>query len=265
MSLFKTKMWMWGHDAGAHNMYNLPTPSKMSPLEGAMYLGTPNMCRVVFGNSPEPPFERDALALDVMDNVVWSIIGDSGSVRNDGGKADIAAVAEVAKTHKNIIGGIMDDFQPSRLGGDPLVLAEFKKRLSEGAGRDMQLWTVAYTHDLDRGDIVPFLDECDVATLWTWKSGDIFRLEESFGRFRALWGYDRPLYGGCYLWGYGDGGVPMPAGLLRFQLDTYYKWLHGHKIDGVIFCSNNVCDIGLEAVKIVKDWIYDHRDEKLDF
>ena len=266
MAKFKDKMWIWGHDAGSHNDYNLPIPSKMSPLEGAMYLGVPNMCRVVYNNMPEPPFERDALALDALDNVVWSIIGESLSSRNYGGQSDIDAIVEVAKVHKNIIGGIMDDiFQPPRIAGyTPAMLAGYKKRLSEGAGRDMQLWTVVYAHELN-DMIVPFLDECDVTTLWTWKSSDILRLEENFNKFRALWGCDRPLYGGCYLWGYGDGGNPFPLDLLGFQLDIYCKWLNEHKIDGVIFCSNNVCDIGLEAVQVVRNWIYEHKNEELVF
>ena len=267
MALFKEKMWIWGHDAGQHNgICNIPGLSKMSPLEGAMYLGTPNMCRVVHSNMPEPPFERDALAIDVLDNVVWSIIGDGGSARNYGGQSDIDAVAEAAKNHKNIIGGIMDDiFHPPRIASyTPAMLADWKKRLSEGAGRDMTLWTVFYEHELDREDVVPFLDECDVASLWTWKLDHLPNLEENFEKFKKIWGNEKPLYGGCYLWAYGD-GRPMDIDLLKFQLGIYHKWLREHKIDGVIFCSNTVCDIGLESVRLVKDWIFEHKNEKLDF
>ncbi|MCL2518107.1 MAG: hypothetical protein FWF15_06035 [Oscillospiraceae bacterium] len=263
MVSFKEKMWIWGHDAGQHNgICNITGLSKMSPLEGAMYLGVPNMCRVIHGNMPEPPFERDALALDVLDNVVWSIIGDGGSARNYGGHSDIDDVVEVAKNHPNIIGGIMDDiYHPPRLAGyTPDMLTEYKRKMCDGVGRDMQLWTVVYVHELDREDVIPFLAECDVASLWTWTLAELPALEENFAKFREIWGYDRPLYGGCYLWAYPD-GRPMDLDLLKKQLDTYYKWIIEHKLDGVIFCSNTICDIGLESAKIVKDWIAEHKDE----
>jgi len=101
------------------------------------------------------------------------------------------------------------------------------------------------------------LDECDVASLWTWKLAELQQLEVNFEKFRVIWGYERPLYGGCYLWAYPD-RCPMNLNLLKFQLDTYYKWIIKHKLDGVIFCSNTICDIGLESVKLVKNWIDEH-------
>ena len=60
----KEKLWIWGQDAGTHhlvlnNAWNLPGENKMGPVEGANYLGIPNMCRVAMGNKPEPPFDNE--------------------------------------------------------------------------------------------------------------------------------------------------------------------------------------------------------------
>lgn len=56
----------------------------------------------------------------------------------------------------------------------------------------------------------------------------------------------------------------MPEDMLRFQLLKYYEWLITGLIDGVIFCSNNVVDVGLNSVKIVKGWISEHKDEIIE-
>src|SRR5262249_22985274 len=40
----RDKLWLWGHDAGAHNDgWGLPRPSRIPPAEAAFYLGTPNL------------------------------------------------------------------------------------------------------------------------------------------------------------------------------------------------------------------------------
>jgi len=258
----KDMMWIWGHDRGVHDYYKIPMKSKMTPLEGAMYLGAPNMCRVVFGGQPEPPFEQDALALDCLNKVVWSIIGDGSSTRNNNGGADIDAVAEVALNHPNIIGGIMDDFlNPHRIGMyTPQDLASFKRGLNEKTGREMQLWTVVYTHELNDA-VKPYMKECDVATLWTWEAKNLIDLEGNFEKFRGFWDDKKPLLGGCYLWNYGGGSTPMPIDLLKYQMEFYRDLMISGRLQGVVFCSNNVCDVGLEAPAFIKNWIKEHGDE----
>ncbi len=113
--LLKDKLWLWGQNAGAHhaahnNVWNLPGENKMTPIEGARYFGIPNMCRVVMGNKPEPPFDSEAELLKECDRVVWSLIGDAASARTDGGGDDLDELLRLAKKYPNITGGIMDDF-----------------------------------------------------------------------------------------------------------------------------------------------------------
>ena len=45
-STVRDKLWLWGHDAGAHNDgWGLPRPSRITPTEAAFYL---NETRTLF-------------------------------------------------------------------------------------------------------------------------------------------------------------------------------------------------------------------------
>jgi hypothetical protein len=42
-STVRDKLWLWGHDAGAHNDgWGLPRPSRITPTEAAFYLNRDN-------------------------------------------------------------------------------------------------------------------------------------------------------------------------------------------------------------------------------
>jgi len=112
MTKLKDKFWLWGQSPNAHhetgdNYYNLPGLNIMTPLEGAMYLGVNNCCRVVIHNQPHPPFDQHSMALASMKQVVWSVLGASGS-NNDG--VDLKEVLRQAEIFPNITGGVLDDF-----------------------------------------------------------------------------------------------------------------------------------------------------------
>jgi hypothetical protein len=80
----RSRLWVWGHEAGSHNdAWHLPGKSHMTPVESAYYLGVPNALMVVYNNKPEPPFDRLAVAFRPLQQVVWSILGDSSSGRNN--------------------------------------------------------------------------------------------------------------------------------------------------------------------------------------
>ena len=56
MPKVKNKLWIWGHAANVHyNRYGIGKTSRMTPGEGAVYLGTPNLIMVYFGGKPTPP------------------------------------------------------------------------------------------------------------------------------------------------------------------------------------------------------------------
>ena len=47
MARVRDRLWLWGHEAGAHDAeWNLPRPSRITPLGAACYLGIPNLLMV---------------------------------------------------------------------------------------------------------------------------------------------------------------------------------------------------------------------------
>ncbi len=246
-------LWIWGQEAGSHSIYALG-PSRMTPLEGACYLGLRKCMRVVMEGKPEPPFDQDSLALACLDEVVWSVVGSGGSTRNEDGWGDLDEVLRQARRFPNITGGILDDFlTPRRREIFPVErVREFRRRLHTGAPRALDLWIVVYDHELGE-PVRDYLDACDGATFWTWRSEALASLESNFERFVDLTPGKRRLMG-CYLFDYGN-NREMPVERLRRQCRLGLEWMQAGWIEGLIFCSNCCADLGLAAVEWLRDWI----------
>src|SRR5262245_63067784 len=61
-STVRDKLWLWGHDAGAHNEgWGLPRPSRITPAEAAIYLGIPNLFMVRYLSRPPLPLDQYTL------------------------------------------------------------------------------------------------------------------------------------------------------------------------------------------------------------
>ena len=261
----RSRLWVWGHEAGSHNdRWNLPGKSRMTPVEGAYYLGVPNALMVVFNNQPEPPFNRLAVAFRPLQQVVWSIVGDSSSNRNNQ-QTDLEAVLELSGQFPNVTGTIMDDFfhppdassSISRVG--IADLQKIQTRL-HAAPRPLDAWVVLYQHELDL-PVAPYLEACDVVTFWTWKPELLTHLEENFARAEALARGKRKVLG-IYLWDYNK-GKPMPIPWMEHQCRLGLKWLHAGRIDGIIFLASCICDLEIEAVEWTRRWIAEVGEEPL--
>jgi len=268
MTELRDRLWIWGqtpnthHGPSGHN-YNLPHANRMTALEGAYYFGIPNCCRVVSEGLPVPPFDQEAMVLDSLRRVVWSIIGCGGSTRNDGGGDDTDEVIRIARQHPNVVGAIMDDFmrEPRLSMNPPEKLMEFKRRMNQQVGRQMDLWTVIYTHELD-SPVKAHLAACDVVSLWTWWAKDLTCLDRNLAKLKGLLDPGKPVLCGCYMWDYG-GGRPMPMDLIAYQLDQYHELLMKKQIQGIIFCSNCIADLELKAVDYARDWIKKHSADQI--
>jgi len=260
----RDKLWIWGHEADSHYGF-LKKHSRMTPMESACYLGIPNLIMVTFGDLPKPPFDRHALALSPLKRVLWSIVGDYSSQRHDQ-LTDLDHVIDLAKRLENLTGAIMDDLfrpnpkpnePPGRFG--PKEIKAFRTKLHR-AIRPLELWSVLYAHQLDL-PVSQHLRACDGVTFWTWKAEDLTNLETNFERFEEKTkGLKRML--GCYMWDYGI-EQPMPADVLLNQCDQALKWLRQRRIDGIIFLASCICDLPLEAVEAVKQWINEVGDTNL--
>jgi len=259
--------WIWGHDAGCHHLpkyaaWKIPGENKMGPVDGAAYLGIPNCCRVVFGGSPKPPFDAESEKLLAFKNVVWSIVGDASSHRNDDGGDDLDEVLRQAQKYPNIVGGILDDFfrlakKDARMS--VARLKEIRDRL-HNAPRPLKLFLVYYAA-LFEADYSAYLDLVDVISFWSWDSAQLADAEQNLARLVSMTPGKKRM-AGCYIYNYGD-CRPITLEEMKFQLGLYRKLLLKGDIHGVIVCSNNIADLGLDAPEYLKKWLEKHGNEEV--
>ncbi len=263
-STVQDKLWLWGHDTGAHNdSWGLPRSSRITPAEAAFYLGVPNLIMVRYRGRPALPFDQYALPLRALKRVVWSVVGAGGQTD----ERERAHVLDLAARHPNITGLMLDDFfgseQPAQ-GDTPAALPadqlrDLRSRLTV-AGRRLDLWAVLYEHQLDR-PLAPYLELLDVVSFWTWDSGRLQGLEDNLGRLEQ----QAPRCGkvlGCYLWDYGK-KTPMPLHLIQHQCELGLDWLRNGRIEGMIFLASCLCDLELEAVEWTRNWIARVGDQRV--
>lgn len=263
---FRDKIWLWGQSPDAHwendNTYNLPGHSRMTAVEGCYYFGIDNICRVRMMNHPMPPYDQESEAMRPCKRVVWSLLGAGGEPVTDWG--DLDEVVRQAKIYDNIVGGVFDDFfLPERISVfTPQKLREVKKRMCDGAGRELDMWVVCYEMKLDTVEnIGDYLNAFDVITYWTWCGSELFSAERNFDRIRKLAPQGR-IMAGCYMWNYGE-KRPLTEEEMRFQVDLYYRLLKEKRIDGIILCSNCIADLGIENVEYMRRFIEEHGDEEI--
>ena len=265
MECLRDNLWLWGHDAGCHHtgtglQWKIPGTNKMGPVEAAEYLNIPNCCRVVFENRPVPPFDAESEKLKSFRNVVWSVMGDASSKRNNDGMDDLEDVLLQAEKYPNVIGGILDDFFRPATGDARMPLerlAEIAGRL-HGARRPLELWLVYYDALLAI-DYSKYLKLVDTVSFWSWDSKALAEAESNLAKIIDLTP-EKKHYAGCYLYNYGD-CREMSDQEMKFQLDLYLRLWRAKKIDGIIACASTIADTGVHAVEIFRQWNETHGDE----
>jgi hypothetical protein len=258
----RDKLWIWGHVAGSHNGgYGIPGNSRMTPMEGAFYLGVPNLIFVAYRDPKEPckmlpepgRYDEYATSFLPLKRVVWSIVGAGGHVDRNG----LQSLQQLAQKFPNIVGTQMDDFFRDTLDGNRIgaltsgELSYIQNHL-EVSGRKLGLWVTLYQADL-KYDLSEYLAHVDVVTYWTWHAKDIEGLEEGFAQAEEAAPHARKVLG-CYMWDYGD-HRPMPIAMMEKQCALGLEWLRKKRIDGMIFLASCICDLGLETVEWTRNWI----------
>jgi hypothetical protein len=55
----RDRLWAWAHDAGVYNgAWGLPGNSRVTPVEGAHYLGVPNIIMIRYEGKPTHPLSN---------------------------------------------------------------------------------------------------------------------------------------------------------------------------------------------------------------
>ena len=252
------RLWMWGHEAGSHdNGWKLPKPSRMTPAEGALYLGVPNLMMVTYGGRPEMPFDQYAIPFRALEKVVWSITGASGQTSPE----EREHVIELTQRFPNFTGLLMDDLfatdGTAAISVGELNAVKEKLDLQE---RRLDLYAICYDKWFG-WNVDDHFSLCDYVIFWTWRSETLERLDENFRRFEEITPRNDRLLG-CYLYDYGN-CTPMSLDRMKMQCEPGLQLLMEGRIVGIVFLASCVCDIELEAVEWTREWISEIALEKL--
>ncbi len=119
-STVRDRLWIFtvppGLDSDALERGDVRGGSRMTPAEGAFWLGVPNLLLIRSHDLPRLPggqawrartdFEQYATAFQPLDQVVWSVVGSGGK----GGMNELHPVLSLAKKYPNLSGVYLDDF-----------------------------------------------------------------------------------------------------------------------------------------------------------
>ncbi|MBP8130319.1 MAG: hypothetical protein KA184_12140 [Candidatus Hydrogenedentes bacterium] len=258
----RDRLWLWAHYPGVYDgMFGLPRNSRITPVDAAQYLGTPNIMFIQAAGKPEYPFDSYAASLKEVKRLQWSITGSSGVTSDE----EREHVLRLAATMPNITGLYMDDFfNFARKGREGAMTVDEVRAIRERMtidGRRLELGVVVYTADKFNERMRPYLELCDTISLWSWSAEELEGLEANFARLREI-APGKRLQMGCYMWDYGP-RRPMPLDRIERQCATGLKWLREKRIGDMIFCGAHLCDQGLEAVEWTRNWIAGVGDEPL--
>jgi hypothetical protein len=269
-----------------------PGGSRMTPAEGAFWLGVPNLLFIRSNNLPAAPadevarrktsYQQYATSFQPLERVVWSTVGAGG----EGGMGELPATLSLAREFPNIQGIFLDDFvrpiprkkaTDAHTGRPAMPLADLRRlrEQTKTIGRPLDIWVTLYTHEINPErkaskrayiacdpPLADFLGEFDVLTLWTWDSTEIPELEANLLALEKIAPKKARIALGIYLWDF-QNKKPVSVELMKHQCDLGLKWLKEGRISDMIFLANTMLDVGMPSADFSRQWIKEHGGEKL--
>ena len=111
-STVRDRLWVWGLDASfdwpAHEEGESPAKNRMSPVEGAVHLGVPNVMFIQYQGIPAAPFQQYYPPFKAMKQVYWTLSNNGNQVHELGQEQE--CVYQLAADNPNITGLLLDDF-----------------------------------------------------------------------------------------------------------------------------------------------------------
>ena len=108
----RDRLWSWSVDASfdwpAHEAGETPGKNRMTPVEGAVYLGVPNVMFIQYQGIPPAPFEQYFTPFKAMQQVFWTLSNNGNQVHQLGKEQE--HVFQLVAAHQNITGLLLDDF-----------------------------------------------------------------------------------------------------------------------------------------------------------
>jgi len=257
----RDRLWMWGHHSEMchHSVRKgCPWPGKtVEQAEGCRLMGIPNDCVVRWGNMPTHPWGNYFDQFKDMKRISFSITdGAAGSVWD---KMKIA-FEELQPAMPNLTGCFLDDFFVSERLNQKLD--DLKKISDEVHAHNLRLSVVLYSdQDGFKPEFKPKLDLCDETSLWFWKSSNIVTMADNVKRCREFIGPEKDLLLGLYMWDF-TLGAPVPAERMEMQLSYARKFLADRTVTGLIFHPTFAAALDVPAVKLSKEWIAAHGENR---
>jgi len=266
----REKFWLWGHPEGRYNNeFGNTQISRMTPMEGCLYLGIRNTFMVPVGVDVNR--RQYNKSFKTLRNVVWECY-DAGNKPET-----VEPLIAEAADFSNISGVVFDDFQrggAKQYKQIPLEnLWHVRERLHTGGVRPLNMWMVLYTHEfaLDPNDpaskpydeeaFPAYVEPFDGIIMWTWSEKDVNLIPEKFEAFKKLTEGKRRM-AGCYLWNFGQ-KKPATGAAVKWQLDWWREKLLAGEIEGVVLHTNTMADLDLEAYDAAIAWMEAHGDEEI--
>jgi hypothetical protein len=299
-------LWLFGYppdgDAGYLENAGYRGASRMTPVEGAHWLGVPNLLFITQDhNRPKAMWfeqkwrakttmEQWAIAFESLSRVNWAAVGSSGG----GGLRTVPDIVTLAKSYPNFTGVYLDDFVKDRVKradgksiGKPAMTAAELKSMREQlgkVGRPMEVWTTIYSREFDPKHpdftdcdppLVEFMKQFDVLVLWTWQSEELKDLEKNLALLESVKPKTSRIALGIYLWDYTGidpakkndpayrWGKPVPLDLMEHQCRLGLKWLKEGRVSDLVILGNSHLDIGINSASWMRGWIKKHGGEQL--
>ena len=303
----RDRLWLFGVPADGPRLFyegaGYRGGSRITPAEGAHWLGVPNLMFITQPWNQPPAMAREkawktvttkeqyAISFQSLKRVQWAAVGSGGL----GGLAEVPDIVTLAKDYPNITSIYLDDFvtrpytkraDGTTVGTPAMTEAQLKSMRTQlgKAGRPMEVWTTIYTHEFDRKH--PDFKDCeppladqmkhfDVVVLWTAKSADLRDLEKNLTLLESIKPKNCRIALGIYLWGYWDKdpakaddksyvmGRPVPLDLMEHQCGLGLKWLKEGRVSDLVILGLAGIDQGIPSAKWMRDWIKKHGGEKL--
>ena len=254
----RDRLWLFGSPTGSTAPHT-KRRTVMSPVEGALYLGVPNIYMNQANSGLEaqigrfePPFGQYAIALRPFRRILWGLVGSGGFTSTEERKEGLELILKTP----NFVGAHMDDFFISKPTDKKAILTVDELRAIrqtlKSAGRPMEIYSTYYTSLLTL-PLTEYLELLDGVTFWTWKPEDLVNLESNLAKVKEVAPRLKVILG-CYLVDFTKKvSIPIPA--MQQQCEFGLEALKQKRIEGMMFLSNGVMDVGFEAVEWTREWI----------
>ncbi len=265
--LLRDKFWLWGHPEGRYNLnagdFGCPDVSRMTPMEGCLYLGVSNTFMVPVGVDVNR--RQYNKSFKTLKQVGWECFNAYKEPEH------IDRIIKEAKEFPNISCVVIDDFKSPDKNGEPRyknlplsMLEEMNKKLHNNDVRKLDSWMVLYTfqfglNEEEDKEFQPYMDEFDGVIMWTWKESDVPLIPEKFEIFKKYTPKTRRMVG-CYLYNFGE-AKQATGDAVKWQLDYYRELLLKGEIEGVVLHTNTMADLDYEAYDVAVAWMEKHGDE----